>query len=77
MTHRVFIWRWQCKLTRWDFPENSLGHKILKALSIKRRTMYRDGILKSTTRRRTFKSHDKSFMLTTYTIVNDTLKRVL
>lgn len=46
MTHRVFIWRWQCELTRWNFPENSLGHEILKSLSVERWTMNGDGILK-------------------------------
>lgn len=46
MTHREFIWRWQCKLTRWNLPENSLGHEILKALSIERRPMNGNCILK-------------------------------
>lgn len=45
MTHRKFIWRWQCELTRWNFPENSLGHEILKALSIERRSVNGHGVL--------------------------------
>lgn len=74
MTHRVFIWRWQSKLTRWNFPENSLGHKILKALGVKRRTMHGHRILKG--EKMLITRHEEG-PGSTYTIVNDTLKRML
>lgn len=51
MTHRLFHWRWYSKLTRWNFSKYSLGHKILKTLSIKGWTMNRNSILECKTNR--------------------------